>query len=34
MFTAQSSILLVLVSLLVLILRAVLRVDKSIRESC
>ena len=34
MFTAQNSILLVLVSLLVIVLRALLGVDKRISQSC
>ncbi len=34
MFTAQGSILLVLVSLLVIVLRALLRVDKRIGQGC
>ncbi len=34
MFTAECSILLVSVSLLVLVLQAVLGVDKRIRQSC
>ena len=34
MFTASSSIIIVLLGLPVLVLQAVLRVDKKIRESC
>ncbi len=34
MFTLSSGIILVLVSLLVIVRQAVLRVDKSIRQSC